>query len=134
MAKGQSVALSPDLEAVLAGDPRGKANGAGADIGIVLATAITPCGDVDVSPFPIASEVWALIPPGARESAFVERLASPPTGRIVRVYHPLAVAEIGEQGLLLRKVVRGRSAREVARSLGVPCFAGPDLAEWRFVD
>src|SRR5690606_6934230 len=47
------------------------------------------------------------------------------------IYHPLAVATItAEEGIVIRRLVPGVSARDVAEVFRVRCYAGPDLAPW----
>ncbi len=124
------VALSPDLGAALADTPAPKANGAMADVALVVARAITTRGEIDVAPLPEAHEIWAILTADGARGGFVEALSSRATGRVTRIYHPLAIATVGELGLVLLEVAKGTSARDVALAFGVPCYAGPDLAEW----
>ncbi len=132
--EGRHVALGADLREWLDEATRPKANGALADVAIVRVRAITSLGDVAQAGVPDAREVWAILASDAAPSPFVDALATGPTVRVKRIYHALAVAEVGDDGVVLREVVKGKSARDVARVFGVPCLAGPDLAEWRDAD
>lgn len=129
--EGRHVALDRTLTAALAGAPAPQANGSVAEVALVAARAITRLGEIDVAPPARARETWAILSMDAERGGFVEALPSAPTARVTRIYHPLAIAEVHEFGLLLLEVVRGTSARDAARTFGVPCFAGPDLCEWR---
>jgi hypothetical protein len=126
---GRHVAFGAGLADAATSGPRANGRSEVADVGLVHARVVTPKGDVILdAPPPAARELWAVVDPV--HGAVAESLSGEATARVTRVYHPLAVAEVGERGLVVRRVRKGTSAREVAAALGVACAAGPDLAEW----
>jgi hypothetical protein len=129
---GHRAALGPGLPSVPSASLGENGHGAPADVVLVRVKRITPQGDaILAAPVPVARELWAIVDhePGTKHFALTLDMAA--EARITRVYHPMAIAEIGDHGLLIRKVMKGLSARDVAIAFGVPCYAGPDLAEWR---
>jgi hypothetical protein len=107
------------------------ANGAGADVELVLVDCLGPTGELPATLRSSAREVWAVIAPAAAGAPFDRALDAPAARRASRVYHPLAMATITpEEGVVLRRLVPGVSARDVAAIFAVRCFAGPDLAPW----